>query len=218
MNWSQLPQASLMATNEWLEKLKDHDVATYEHCLRVSSQSLFLAKAAGLSGYEQSLAHISGLLHDVGKLKIPTEILNKPGRLTEAEYELMKHHALYSAELIEPIAERYSFFKEVQQAILHHHERVDGQGYPFALSAEEIPLIAKVILIVDTVDAMTADRAYRKGLSMDVVYKELRQFAGKQFDATLVDIFIKAHKGFKGFAREPVSVVPLSSFKKAASF
>ena len=153
----------------------------------------FLATAAGLSETEKLKAQFAGLLHDVGKAKIPTEVLNKPGKLTDAEYSLMKKHALFSAEMLEPL-EHSPFFREVQLAVLHHHERVDGQGYPVQLEGEQIPYIARLILIVDTVDAMTQTRAYRKGLPLDVVYRELEKFAGTQFDKELVNIFIPAHQ------------------------
>ena len=193
MNWKQLPQSSLYEINRILADLKAHDESTFQHCQRVGCMSAFLAKTAGLPSEEQLLAHVAGLLHDVGKSLIPLEVLNKPGPLTKEEYDLMKNHALFSAELIEPLAQD-EFFKEVQQAVLHHHERVDGKGYPFALEDFEIPYTSKIILIVDTVDAMTRSRAYRKGLPLSVVYRELEKFSGQQFDADLVQLFIPAHQ------------------------
>jgi putative nucleotidyltransferase with HDIG domain len=179
--------------NEILSELKTHDIQTYNHCLRVSQLSRFLAEAAELTEYEKLLAQISGLLHDVGKMKIPKDVLHKPSKLTEEEYMLVQKHSIFSAELLEPLEES-SFFREVQLAVLHHHERIDGKGYPFELEGEQIPYISRLILIVDTVDAMTQDRAYRKGLPMEVAYQELEKHSGSQFDKELVTIFIASYK------------------------
>ena len=214
MSWSQIPQHLMNKVNEILADLKKHDVETYNHCLRVSQLCRFLAHAADLTEYEKLQAQFAGLLHDVGKMKIPLEVLNKPGKLTDEEYQLMKKHSLLSAELLEPLEES-QFFREVQLAVLHHHERVDGKGYPLSLEGESIPYISRLILIVDTVDAMTQNRAYRKGLPMDVVYRELEKFSGTQFDAELVKVFIAAHKDLvsrKGAA----PVIPLPVGVKAA--
>lgn len=204
MIWSSIPQPLLIQVNEILEKLKSHDLETYNHCVRVSELCVFIGEAAGLSDYEKLLAKFAGLLHDVGKSKIPLSVLNKPGKLTDEEYELMKKHSLFSAEMLEPL-EASEFFRDVQVAVLHHHERVDGKGYPLKLEGEQIPHISRLILIADTVDAMTQTRAYRKGLPMPVVYKELRKFAGSQFDEEFVNIFIAAHKKMgKEKGKEPI--------------
>ena len=209
MTWSAIPQHLLAKLNRILEDLKSYDMATYNHCLRVSHLSRFLANAAGLSEYEKLLAQFSGLMHDVGKMKIPLEVLNKPGKLTNEEYELVKKHSLFSAELLEPLEES-QFFREVQLSVLHHHERIDGRGYPFNLEGEQIPYTSRLILIVDTLDAMTQTRTYRKGLPLEVVYQELEKFAGIQFDKELVTIFVAAYK--KLLAQEesaPVITLPI---------
>ena len=214
MSWNTIPQHLLVKVNAILEDLKNHDLATYEHCVRVSQLCRFLAEAAHLSEEEKLQAQIAGLLHDVGKLKIPLEVLNKPGKLNDEEYALMKKHSLFSAEMLEPLEES-PFFREIQLAVLHHHERVDGLGYPLQLDGEQIPYISRLILIVDTVDAMTQNRAYRKGLSMDVVYQELEKYAGTQFDAELVKVFITAYK--KLLAEDQTSpVIELTRGVKAA--
>lgn len=208
MTWSALPQNLLNIVNEILEDLKKYDMATYNHCVRVSHLSRFLAEAAGMSEFDKLQAQFAGLLHDVGKMKIPLDVLNKPGKLTDEEYNEVKKHSIYSAELLEPLEES-QFFREIQIAVLHHHEHFDGLGYPFNLEGEQIPYLSRLILIVDTVDAMTQTRAYRKGLPMRVVYQELEKFAGTQFDPELVPIFIEAYK--KLLAREdsaPVITLP----------
>ncbi len=193
MNWNIIPQHLHLKVNKILEDLKRYDIDTYNHCVRVSHLSRFLAQAAGLSDYEKLQAQFSGLLHDVGKMKIPIEVLKKPGKLNEDEYRLVKKHSVFSAELVEPLEES-QFFRELQLNVLHHHERVDGKGYPFNLDGETIPYISRLILIVDTVDAMTQNRAYRKGLPWNVVYQELEKFSGSQFDAELVEVFIREYK------------------------
>lgn len=193
MIWSSVPQDLLKKVNEILNELKQFDIVTYNHCVRVSHLSRFLAEAAELTEYEKLQAQFAGLLHDVGKMKIPLDVLHQPRKLTDEEYKQVKNHAVYSAELLEPL-EHSHFFREVQLAVLHHHERLDGKGYPFGLEGEQIPYISRVILIVDTVDAMTQDRPYRKGLPLEVVYQELEKHAGTQFDPHLVKVFLAAYK------------------------
>jgi putative nucleotidyltransferase with HDIG domain len=213
LNWNSIPQEILLKINVMLEELKRYDLNTYNHCVRVSQLSRFLAEAAELSEHEILLAQFSGLLHDVGKMKIPIEILNKPGKLKDDEYALVKKHALFSAELLEPF-EDSPFFREVQLSVLHHHERVDGKGYPLGLETEQIPYTSRLILIVDTVDAMGQNRAYRKGLPVDVIHRELEKFSGTQFDAELVSIFVAAHKKLLNTQegeRAPVITLPRTS-------
>lgn len=205
----------MLQVNQILEALKVYDKETYEHCVRVSQLCRFLAGAANMSEEDRLMAQFSGLLHDVGKMKIPVGVLNKPGKLNDDEYQLMKRHAIFSAELLEPL-ESSQFFREVRLNVLHHHERVDGQGYPFELDGEQVPYLSRLILIVDTVDAMTQTRAYRKGLPMNVVYKELDKFSGSQFDGDLVEVFIKSHqKLLEKQHRSPIINLP-NQTKKAA--
>lgn len=181
-----------------MNDLRAHDVETYEHCVRVSEMALQVAKELGESAEQQVLAAYSGLLHDVGKMKIPVDILNKPGRLTQDEFEVMKQHARFGVELIEPLASQ-PFFKQVSDAVMYHHERIDGQGY-YQLSSDKIPHTSKIILVVDTVDAMTQDRAYRKGCSMEKACDELIRCTGTQFESTIVDAFLEIYKSTKRVA------------------
>lgn len=203
----------MLKVNEILETLKRYDLETYHHCVRVSQLCRFLASAAELSEEEKLKAQFSGLLHDVGKMKIPLNVLNKPGKLTDDEYKLMKKHAIFSAELLDPLEES-DFFREIRLNVLHHHERVDGKGYPFELDGEQVPYISRLILIVDTVDAMTQTRAYRKGLPMPVVYKELDKFSGSQFDGELVEVFIKSYQ--KLLEKDTKPIISLPTKPKAA--
>ncbi len=189
---SDIPEWAYSSTESILASLKSVDPMTFFHCLRVGEYSLRLAKAAGLGPYQQKVAQFAGLLHDVGKMGIEAAIVHKPEKLTTEEYEKMKSHSVLSEEIVKPLA-THEFFGHVLPAVRGHHERIDGQGYPDKLSGEEIPLISRIILVVDTLDAMAQDRPYRKGLPVDVIYKELRKFAGTQFDLQFVRIFLDSH-------------------------
>lgn len=171
-----------------MNDLKTHDVGTFEHCERVSNMCLDLAQNLELDLLEQALCLYSGLLHDVGKLKVPTDIINKPSKLTSDEFSIMKKHTEFGVELLEPLGQ-LPFFEMMRNAILYHHERVDGKGY-HQLPESRIPQTSKIILITDTVDAMSADRPYRKGLPLDVVVNELITCSGTQFEANYVNVFL----------------------------
>ena len=171
-------------------ELESHDRGTYAHCCRVGAMSLDLAQALDLNLMDQALSLYGGFLHDVGKLKVPETIINKPSRLTPDEFDIMKQHTVFGVELLEPLTQ-LPFFQKVSQAIHYHHKRVDGKGY-HNLPVEKIPLISKLILVVDTVDAMGEDRAYRKGLPMTTIVEELLRCTGTQFDSHIVNIFLNS--------------------------
>ncbi len=185
----ELPDYATQFVQNLLISLNMHDVATFEHCSRVAEMSALLASDLKLNSLDQSIAMYSGLLHDIGKLKVPTEIINKPGKLTNEEYATMKKHADYGAELMAPLAEALPFFKKVSEAILYHHERVDGKGY-HGLEASRIPYASKIILVVDTVDAMVEDRPYRKGCTLERAIDELIVCSGTQFDPTIASRYV----------------------------
>lgn len=191
--WGDIPDWAYSAVRSILESLKKVDPETYAHCCRVGEYSRLLAKYAGLNEYQQKIAEFSGILHDVGKMGISPDIIHKPGKLDPVEYKEMQRHAEYSEEIIAPLG-IHEFFRQVIPAVRGHHERVDGAGYPDKLSGEEIPVISRVILIVDTLDAMGQTRAYRKGLPIEVIYNEIQKYAGTQFDPALAQIFLEAHK------------------------
>jgi HD-GYP domain-containing protein (c-di-GMP phosphodiesterase class II) len=174
-----------------------------------------LAKAAGLNEYEQKVIEFSSMFHDLGKLGIPDTILLKPGRLTPQEESIMRLHPVKSAEIIQPLTQ-VPFFKATLPGIRHHHERMDGLGYPHGVSGDQIPLNARIILIADTFDAMTTTRPYRKGLDRDIAYKELKNFAGRQFDPQLVQTFLKAHPAWGEMEEEISEAFVTAHFKRAA--
>ena len=129
----------------------------------------------------------AGLLHDIGKLGTYESILDKPGKLTGEELNIMRQHPGKGAEILEPIKQ----LKHIIPAIKYHHEFYDGKGYPEGLKGEAIPLSARIMAVADTVDAMGADRPYRKGRVMDVISAELKRCSGTQFDPNVVDVFLK---------------------------
>ncbi len=164
----------------------NEDNSTYRHSQDVTEHALSLAAALGLSGESQRIVRVAGLLHDVGKIGVPGIILRKPGRLTCEEYEVVKQHPLLGGRIIQEIPD----LEEIRAAVVSHHERRDGGGYPHGLSGEAIPLLARIIGLADASSAMTSDRPYHKGLTADEAVVELRACAGTQFDPELVEVFI----------------------------
>ena len=147
----------------------------------------------GLNEDEQAIARVSGMLHDVGKIGISNEVIYKPDRLDQKEYELMKSHPEMSVDIIQPM-QGEAHFKEIVEGVRHHHERIDGKGYPYGLEGGKIPLMARLLAVVDTYDAMGATRPYRKGLPKEVIYKEFKRCSGSQFDKHLIKVFLDSHK------------------------
>lgn len=179
---------SKMATEKILEALKHKDSYTYGHCARVAFFSLKLGEELNLEASEMYKLELAALFHDIGKIGIPDAVLNKPTRLEEDEFLIMKTHP----ELSEEILSEFKIFGESAKYARHHHERYDGRGYPDGLSAENIPLFSRIILIADTFDAMTSTRPYRKGKPYKTAFNELMEFSGTQFDPNLVVHFISA--------------------------
>jgi HD-GYP domain-containing protein (c-di-GMP phosphodiesterase class II) len=208
-DWAQLVSLSL------LESLRLRDPYTYGHCRRVGRNSRLLAKAAGLNEWEQRKVEHAALFHDLGKIGIPDRILMKPGKLTADEITIIKEHPIKSVEIIQPLT-KLPFFEAMVPGILHHHERIDGCGYPYGLSGDDIPLIARIVLIADTYDAMTTTRPYRKGMGDELAYKELKKFAGRQFDEQLVKIFLEAHPSWGKLEEELSEEFISAHFRRAA--
>lgn len=163
------------------------DDYTKGHSIRVAHYSEALARKLGWSEEEVQNIHYIALLHDIGKIGVPDSVLNKPFKLTNIEFELIKKHTIMGAEILKDI----KMFKDVNIGAKYHHERYDGKGYPSGLKGEEIPLVARVIGIVDSYDAMTSNRVYRKRLQDEVVKSELLKGRGTQFDPELIDKFME---------------------------
>ncbi|MCM1039261.1 MAG: diguanylate cyclase [Ruminococcus sp.] len=163
------------------------DDYTKGHSLRVAYYSETLARKIGWSEEEVQNIHYVALLHDIGKIGVPDSVLNKPFKLTNVEFDLIKNHTIMGAEILKDI----KMFPNVSIGAKYHHERYDGKGYPDGLKGEEIPLVARLIGIVDSYDAMTSNRVYRKRLQDKTVRQELEKGRGTQFDPYLVDQFME---------------------------
>lgn len=196
MAWGDIPDWSYDSVRALLESLKAVEPSTYYHCLRVGELSRKLAAEMGMNEFEQKVAEFSGLLHDIGKIGIERSILLKPGKLDPYEMDIIQSHSAISEQIIKPF-ETHPFFKQIVPAVRAHHERLDGEGYPDKLIGDEIPLVARTILVVDTYDAMSQDRIYRRGLPDDIIYSELKRCSGTQFDPQIVKIFLAAHTHWK---------------------
>ena len=171
-----------------VKAIEARDPYTSGHSVRVSEVARLIALELGLSVREVEQVETAALLHDVGKIHEEfAPLLRKEARLTPEETALMQTHSTRSAELVGVISKFRGF---VQDSVRHHHERWDGQGYPSGLAGKSIPLGSRIILICDTIDAMTTDRPYRKRLSLDVVIAELQKCRGTQFDPEIVDLVI----------------------------
>jgi len=194
--WGNIPSWAHDSVRSLLESLKAVEPSTYEHCLRVGEYSRKLARDIGLNEYEQKISEFAGLLHDIGKISIEKEVLLKPGRLDPKELDIIKNHSIMSEKIVKPLA-THPFFAQLLPAIRGHHERIDGEGYPDKIIGEDISLYARIILIVDTFDAMTENRIYRKGLPEEIVFAELKRCSGTQFDSQLVKIFLQAQPHWK---------------------
>jgi putative nucleotidyltransferase with HDIG domain len=173
-----------------VKAIEARDPYTSGHSVRVSELSRTIALELGLSAREVEQIETAALLHDVGKIHEEfAPLLRKEGRLTAEETALMQTHSAKSAELVSIISKFKGF---IQDSVRHHHERWDGQGYPAGLSTKNIPLGSRIILISDTIDAMTTDRPYRKRLPLEIVIAELQKCKGTQFDPDLVEVAVSS--------------------------
>ncbi|MFA6001173.1 MAG: HD domain-containing phosphohydrolase, partial [Thermoleophilia bacterium] len=169
------------------EAIDAKDSYTRGHSDRVADYAEALARRLDLEEEMLNAVRCAGYLHDTGKIGIPDAILLKPGKLTDDEYRQIKTHPILSHKIIEPV----DFPYDVKPLVRHHHERIDGSGYPDGLVGDKIPLGARIIGVADAYEAMTSDRPYRKALSRATAMEELKRCAGTQFDVELVDTFIE---------------------------
>ncbi|MEM6532201.1 MAG: HD domain-containing phosphohydrolase [Myxococcota bacterium] len=179
---------SVTATIESLARaLETKDPYTAGHSDRVASYGRMIAATVGLSEDEQKRCFHGGLLHDIGKIGINLNVLNKAQKLTEEEYEMFKSHTVLGKRIIEPV----KFLRPLIPYVYAHHEAWNGRGYPEGLSGEDIPFEGRLLAVADSYDAMTSNRPYRKALPHDIAVAELRRCAGKQFDRTYVTAFLE---------------------------
>lgn len=163
------------------------DANTSHHSQRVSEYSVMIGERLGYDEEELDYLKKAAMMHDIGKIAIPDSVLNKPGRLTDEEFAIMKSHTTRGAEILKD----FTLIPHVQEGALYHHERYDGRGYMHGLKGEDIPEYARIIGIADAFDAMTANRVYRKKLDFSVVLEEIRKGKGTQFDPKMADIMLE---------------------------
>src|ERR1043166_4845476 len=176
-----------LATAEALATAIDaKDQTTHCHVRRVQIYAAGLGKLLKLSKAEIAALKAGALLHDIGKLAVPAHIVNKPGRLTQAEFEKMKIHTTVGAQILS----RVEFPYPVIPIVRHHHEQWDGLGYPDGLKAEQIPITARIISVVDCFDSVREDRPFRRGMTRDEALALLRRGSGTHFDPNIVELFI----------------------------
>ncbi len=172
------------------KSLDARDKYTALHSENVAKYAQHIAIEMGLPRKVCEQIHLGGLLHDIGKIGIPESVLLKPTKLSDEEYDLIKQHPVIGYEMVKHI----TFFKKngVLDAILFHHERFDGKGYPHGLRGKEIPLIARILAIADSFDAMTSNRVYRDKSNLTYAINQIRSNKGTQYDPEIVDIFLKS--------------------------
>lgn len=165
------------------------DVYTQGHSKRVALYSMILARHGAFKNINPEELELTALIHDIGKISTPDAVLMKNGKLTEEEYEIMKKHPVDGMEL----AKSFGYSERVLKAILHHHERFDGLGYPCKLAGKEIPFYSRILAVADSFDAMTSSRAYRKAMTPWDAKKEIENQSGKMYDPAVVEVFNRAY-------------------------
>jgi len=194
INYSHVTKKEVIEANKDLlralvKAIETRDPYTSGHSERVAGLAKMIAKDMRLPTRQMDLVEVSALLHDIGKIDpVFAEVLRKPYDLTPAERALIQTHPARGADLLRSLR---SVPPAVVSAVLHHHERYDGKGYPVGVAGQDIPLIARIIMLCDSVDAMLSDRPYRKALTLDHVYSELTKYSGVQFDPVIVHAILQ---------------------------
>jgi putative nucleotidyltransferase with HDIG domain len=191
MNISELVYQSINENDSMLKcinEIQESDEYTYTHCVNVAYYSMLIGKWMNLSEESIKKLAFAGLLHDIGKVKIPDEILNKKGKLSKEEFEIMKSHTVIGYGMLDRID---GIDIEVRQAVLLHHERIDGSGYPFNASPDRIPLYSRIVAIADVYDAMTSERVYKKRQTPFDTFEMFKTIGIGTFDPTILNIFLK---------------------------
>ena len=189
--WSQFDEqqkAYERTVRALVRAVETKDLYTRGHSERVSKASVMIAGVIGMGEQSTETLRFAGILHDVGKIGVPTRVLQKTGRLTEEEFEAIALHPVRGLDMVRDI----EFLREAYDGILHHHERLDGRGYPMGLVADEIPEFARIIAVADAFDSMTSTRSYREARPVDDAIEELRRCAGTQFEPRFVDAIVAA--------------------------
>jgi len=185
----ELQTAYVQTVGALAEAVDAKDAYTRGHSERVGVYASKIAREMGFTKEFIERVYIAGLLHDVGKIGIRDAVITKPDKLTRVEYEEIQEHPEIGAKILEPV----DFLADIAPCVRHHHEWYDGsnRGYPDKLRGDSIPLPSRIILVADTVEAMTSDRPYRNALSIDCVVSELNKYSGSQFDPACVEAFLR---------------------------
>ena len=182
----ELEQAYLDTVKILRQTVEAKDPYTRGHSDRVSALSVLLGQKLGLSENDLETLGVGGLFHDIGKIGIPDSVLTKDDRLTENEFSQIKEHPSIGAHILG----NAKVFQDIIPIVKYHHERYDGHGYPSKIAGEEIPYLVRIVTVIDTFDAMTSNRSYRKALSLDTVKQEIEKCKGTQFDPLIADAFL----------------------------
>jgi HD-GYP domain-containing protein (c-di-GMP phosphodiesterase class II) len=172
------------------DAIEKRDPYTGGHTQRVTLYSQAISKYLQLKPLERKWLKITSALHDIGKIGIEDNILRKPETLNSEEFDIIKRHSIIGVEIIEHIHQ----LRESIPGVKYHHEYVNGKGYPDGLKGEEIPILAKIVAVADTYDAMTTDRPYRKAMEAVAAVEELKRCSGTQFDRDVVEAFMQAYQ------------------------
>ncbi len=199
-----LPQAVLDTVTSLAFAIDAKDHYTQGHSQKVSAYAALIAEAMSMTEAEVDEVRLGAVLHDIGKVGIPEVILNKGGALNPEEWETMKGHVIFGAKILEPLTP----LARIREMVLHHHEYFDGSGYPDALLGTEIPLGARIIAVADAYDTITSDRVYKKGRPSSDALKELERCANAQFDANIVEVFVRTMRQLPNPIIEIATVVP----------
>jgi len=188
--YHELEEMFFQTAESLADAIEKRDPYTGGHTQRVTSYSLAIGRHLQLKPTEKRCLKIAAVLHDIGKIGIEDHILRKPEPLNPEEYNTIKGHARMGAEILEHIRQ----LRDIVPGVKYHHEQMNGRGYPDGLKGEEMPIIARIVAVTDTYDAMTTDRPYRKALTKETAIGELKKCSGIQFDQEVVEAFIKAYE------------------------
>ena len=188
--YQELEEMFFQTAESLADAIEKRDPYTGGHTQRVTLYSQAIAKRLQLKPLEKKWLKIASVLHDIGKIGIEDHILRKPEPLSPEEFDIIKRHSDMGAEIIEHIRQ----LRESIPGVKYHHEQLDGKGYPDGLKGEEIPILAKIVAVADTYDAMTTDRPYRKAMEKEAAIEELKRCSGTKFDKGVVEAFIQAYQ------------------------
>jgi putative nucleotidyltransferase with HDIG domain len=188
--YQELEEMFFQTAESLADAIEKRDPYTGGHTQRVTLYSQTIARYLQLKPLERKWVKIASVLHDIGKIGVEDDILKKPERLSPEEFNMIKRHSDMGAEILEHIRQ----LREIVPGVKYHHEQVNGKGYPDGLRGEQIPLLAKIVAVADTYDAMTTDRPYRKATEKETAIEELKRCSGTQLDQRVVEAFIQAYQ------------------------